>query len=347
MPTARAIALAAGVAFSSILGATEAPPVTTPEQNAVVWHRQNHHTPSRSDRYEDVRRLIDHSRREGDLRALGRAQALLDSTSAPHTVEATVLRAIIAQRNHDFEGATTLILEALAQQPMHAQANFTLYNVALVRGDTALARSACGQLRTLGFALIERSCHYNLMALSGDAGAAQLAFKGLQNALGNNTRAQPVERAWASATLAELAASINHPDTERFYLQALSLSHDDHYSAAALADWYLGHGKATQALAVLARRPHTDRLDLLRLIAYRQLNSPAATELQQQLAQRFRAASERDSALHLYEQARFMLDVADQPKVALELAKRNFKQQKERADRALLERAKRAMAVTQ
>lgn len=344
---ARAFALAVVGAFSLTLSAAPAPPVTVPDDRSVIWQRQRHHMDDTGDTAAKVRQLIELSRRQGDLRALGQAQALLDDASLPQSVEFTVLRAVIAQRNHEFDDAQTLLLDALSQDPTHAQANFTLYNVALVQGNIALARSACTQLRVLGYALIERSCHYNLMSMTGDAVAARLAFEGLHQVLRASHRSLPIERAWASATLAELAATINHPGTERFYRQALSLAHHDHYSAASLADWYLNQGRPAAALAILDGRPRSDRLDLLRLIAYRQLNSPAAATLQEQLEQRFQAAKIRDSELHLYEQARFLLDVAAQPKAALRLAERNFAQQKERADRVLLERARQATAQSQ
>lgn len=319
----------------------------TPNGDTVVWKRQSHHLSDTEDIFDKVRRLIELSRHQGDLRALGHAQALLDDGALPQSVERTVLSAVIAQRNHEFDHARALLLDALSQKPTHAQANFTLYNVAIVQGNFPLARKACTQLRALGFTLIERSCHYNLMALNGNDSTARQAFEGLHHALLTNRRSHTIERAWASATLAELAAIINHPQTEQFYLQALTLDNNDHYSAASLADWYLKEDKPSAALAILADRPRSDRLDLLRLIAHRQLDSPAAPKLQQQLEQRFHAAKIRDSELHLYEQARFLLDVAGQPKAALLLAEKNFALQKERADRALLQRARQATAQSQ
>ncbi len=344
---ARAFTLVIVASCSVTLGAAPAPPITTPDDTRIVWRQPDHHQSVTEDRYSKVRRLIEWSRQHGDLRALGQAQALLDDKALPQSLDLTVLRAVIAQRNHEFAYAQTLLLDVLSQEPTHAQANFTLYNVAFVQGNIALARSACAQLGALRFNLIERSCHFNLMALTGDATAARLAFEGLHHALRTSRRPQPIERAWASATLAELAATINHPKTEQFYLQALALANNDHYSAASLADWYLTHGKPSAALATLADRPPSDRLDLLRLIAYRQLNSPSAPALQQQLAQRFQAATMRDSELHLYEQARFLLDVTGEPEAALVLAERNFEKQKERADRALLERARQVTAAVQ
>ncbi len=325
-----------------------APPINRPHAKTVIWQHDGNHTPSskpvsETDTLNIVRNLIELSRQSGDLRALGKAEVLLQQVPASD-LDAAVLSAIIDQRKHLFDKAAATLARALATQPNHPQANFTALSLAVVQGDYDEAGEACLRLGSIGYKLIEQSCRHNLMGLKGQP---QKAFEGLQRVLNNPPPHTPQERAWAQATLAELAAAIKHPDTPAFYHQTLALAPEDHYSAAALADWYLQHDSAQSALAILHGRPASDRLDILRLIALRQTGSPAAESLHSRLHEQFSAAGQRDSAIHLHEHARFLLDVEQQPEAALELAKKNYEIQKERADKRLLERARRAVETNQ
>lgn len=325
-----------------------APPITLPQATTVIWQNDSNHPPNGSevnetDTLDLVRSLIQLSRQSGDLRALGKAEVLLQQIPASD-LDAAVLSAIIDQRKHLFDKAAATLSRVLAAQPNHPQANFTAYSLAVVQGDYQQAGEGCRRLGSIGYKLIEQSCRHNLMGLKGQT---QEAFDGLQRVLKNPPPHTPQERAWAQATLAELAAAIKHPDTPALYYQTLALAPEDHYSAAALADWYLQHDKAQSALAILNGRPASDRLDILRLIALRQVGSPEAESLRRAMREQFSSADQRDSAIHLHEHARFLLDVEQQPQAALELAKKNYEIQKERADKRLLERARRAVEASQ
>ncbi|WP_372749696.1 tetratricopeptide repeat protein [Litorivivens sp.] len=345
MKISRLIVGAGLLALSLMSAAREAaPPVEIPESDTIIWRNTLHQDPTTiTATLNDVRKLIQWSQTHGDLRALGRADALL-LQSGNTNVESRILRAIINQRQHRFAEAAAVLRGVLAESPDHAQANFTLYSIALVQGDFALARTTCQRLQTLGFALIAQSCLHNLLGLEGEA---EQAFLGLDAVVQSPPPHTPQERAWAAGTLAELAAAIDHPHTERYYRQALQLAPDDHYSAAGLAQWYLQHNQAEAALAALADRPRTDRLDLLRLIAMRKIPNIRSDSLYRQLKQRFESASQRDASLHLHERARFELDVEQRPEEALKLAEANYRQQKERADFQLLQRARQQAGMQQ
>ncbi len=339
-------ASASSLAFSFLLLTSSAtaspPPVTVPEGSSVIWTNASLHQTSDINALASIRNLIELSRREGDLRALGQAESLLNHQ--PLDLEAQVLRAIIAQRKHHFGEAANTLKTVLQSQPNHPQANFSLLNVAIVIGDYPLAHTACKQLGKLGYTLIFQSCFHNLLGLQGEP---QAAFSGLQQALQQTQNQRPFETAWARATLAELAADIKHPNTARYYQQALLLAPNDHYSAASLADWHLQHNQPALALQVLNGRPATDRLDVLRLIALQsQGDTRQAGALQKSLQERFSATAMRDTDIHLHEHARFLLDVMRQPAAAHALAERNYRIQKERSDRHLLQRTRKAVGET-
>lgn len=317
-----------------------APPVYQVAPDSVIWSADQQPLAVNAlaeSPLARVQALIQQSRSQGDLRPLGRAQALLDALPrSQRGAEANVLEATIAQRLHEFDRARELLLAVLANEPQHAQANFTLYSLALVQGDYALAARSCAAIE---WHWIATSCRYNLMGLQGQE---QAAFEGLRAALADNKASDRRGHDWALATLAELAAAVDHPDSERYFRRALLANPEDHYIAAEFADWLLRQRRANTALGVLDGRPDSDRLALLRTLAYQQLDDPRAETLAADLRERFARASRRGDAIHLHERARFELDVEGRPDIALDLARDNFAQQRERADWRLLRRAETA-----
>ena len=72
---------------------------------------------------------------------------------------------------------------------------------------------------------------------------------------------------------------------------------------------------------------------LLRLaIAEQRLKLPAAQAHIQALGERFAAAALRGERLHMGEEARFLLDLKDDPRAALAVALDNWKEQREPRD---------------
>lgn len=320
------------------------PPVFQAAPADVIWDARGiAEPPRRGADLETLRALIEHSRQTGDLRALGRAKAIVDTIDTP-TAEHTVLAATIAQRLHHFDDAKTLLLDVLAVQPNHRQALFTLYSIALVQGDYDAAAPLCEAMSRHGLDWLAVSCHFNLMGLQGNPVPA---FNGLRGAIDTRPGDNSVAYHWALATLAELAATIDHPDTDTYYRQVLVATPNDHYSASEYADWLLHKGRARQAYAVLSGRPDSDRLLLLRAIALQKMGDARADSLATELAKRFERASLRQDNTHNHERARYLLDIAHQTDAALTLAERNFAQQKERADRRLLQRARAAVGDAQ
>lgn len=286
----------------------------------------------------DIRQLIEFSRQTGDLRALGRARAALNNMSDT-SQEHALLQATIDQRLHQFGDARKRLQGILRNNPEHQQAQFTLYSIALVQGDYELATTLCEGMSQRGLSWIATSCRFNLMALQGQP---ESAFEGLRAAVASQPAETSPAYLWALATLAELAAAVDHPDTGALYQRLLGLSPGDHYSASEYADWLLGHGKAPQAYALLTGRPDSDRLNLLRAIALQDMQEERAGDLIAELGKRFERSRRRQEDNHIHERARYLLDIKQQPEAALALAELNIQAQQERADWRLLRRAQAA-----
>lgn len=284
-----------------------------------------------------ARTALDRARVHGDPRELGTAQAALAPwwAHADAPPEAVLLRARVLQARHDFEAAQADLRALLARGdlPDEARAQALLDAAALhqLRAELPEARALCEQLRPLA-ALPAAACLAELGSLSGDAAAAAQALARLSP----GRMVMP----WLALMRAELAERLGDDATApRLYRLALAGA-DDVYTRAAWADWLLARNRAAEALALLERSPdaEADALLLRRAIALRQLGR-AAAPLADTLRERLAAADRREPGRHAREQARFALDVQEQPREALRLAQLNWSFQREPADAVLLLRA--------
>jgi hypothetical protein len=145
-----------------------------------------------------------------------------------------------------------------------------------------------------------------------------------------------IER-WGRTELAEIFRLVGRPDSAEAELRAaLRLEPQDAFAANALADLLLAQGRPREALDVLGADFSHDGKLLRAALAARMLGNPAWRHLAAQLGQRFAAARLRGDAIHLREEARFCLELRDQPAQALALATENWRQQREPADLRVL-----------
>lgn len=286
---------------------------------------------------ELARRHIQIGRRLDDPRQYGYAQAALnpwwDRETAPADV--LVLRATIRQSRHAFDAALDDLDAALAQDARHVQAWLTRATVLRVLGQLEQARSSCRPLFRLGRPLIGAVCAAGVDALSGNAAAARRQLDALLA-----LQLSPQLRLWVLTELAELDARLGDAAAaERSFHKALALAPDDVYLKSAYADLLLDQAVPQRVIDLLRGDTRVDRLLLRHVIAERRLGrSDSGTERRVvELRRRFAAAHERgDAVLHAGEEARFRLWVLEQPRRALDLAQRNWAQQREPRDARIL-----------
>jgi hypothetical protein len=284
------------------------------------------------------------SRRLGDPRFLGHAEAALapwpPGPATPTSV--LLLRAVIAQSVHDFDGSVALLHRVLDANADQLQAWLTLASVEQVQARYPAALRDCGQLATHVIGLAPDICVASVMALTGHA---EIALKAVTITLAENhaeAAAQPETAGWALTLAAEIAERLGDPSTEQRYRAALAHDPDDPYLLGAYADWLLDRHRPAEVVALL-RQPERTRIDplLLRLaLAEQDLNSPDLTAHVTDLAARFETSRRRGDVIHRREEARFVLHLLHQPDRALAIAKANWATQREPADaRILLEAA--------
>ncbi|HEX6244043.1 MAG TPA: tetratricopeptide repeat protein, partial [Polyangiales bacterium] len=181
---------------------------------------------------------LNSARKSGDVRPLGRAEALLAPFAEAPSAELLVLRATVAQARHDFTAALTDLQRALSMAPDNAQARLTQAALFTVQGRYTEARASCAQLSAIAPDYVPLLCHANLDGYTGargramqllEAAAVQLPERGAQ--------------AWAGSLLCEHAFWAGELErAERACARALALDPTDRYTRALHLDVLLEAG---------------------------------------------------------------------------------------------------------
>jgi Tfp pilus assembly protein PilF len=287
---------------------------------------------------------LERSRALADPRWLGRTEAVLAPWFAQNPIPTSVLliRAIILQSNHEFASSTNDLNQVVERDPRNAQAWLVRASIGQVQARYADAIADCGQFANLTLGLAPDTCTAQVESLTGHA---PLALKALTISLQQYPTEPASTRVWALTAAAEIAARLDDGSAEDRFKQALAVDADDPYLLGAWSDWLLDHDRAAEVATLLRDKTRIDPLLLRLAIAEQQLNQDAAAQHIADLAARFEASRLRGESVHRREEARFRLELMQQPDVALKLAEANWGVQREPADaRILLETALAARA---
>ncbi|MDX1804799.1 MAG: hypothetical protein R3292_12010 [Alcanivorax sp.] len=283
-----------------------------------------------------ARRQIQQARREGDPRFLGYAQATLAPWQDERQKDAAVgiLLATVEQSRHQYLKARDHLRALLAQHPDQGQAWLTLAVIERVQANYDKASQACRE--TAGHLPPSATviCLASIQALTGPPDAA---YQRLQRLAASNLPMSPAQRRWMYTELAEIAwQKGDDRQTLNYAKKGLASQPDDRYLRFVKADAELALGDNQ---SVIRDWQHNIAIDggLLRLaIAGQRAHDPRASHWADLYQQRLQAAAQARQQLHLREQARFQLQVLQQPEAALATAKRNWQIQKEPADLRIL-----------
>lgn len=289
-----------------------------------------------------AQRYIEMGRSDGDPRYLGYAEAVLEPwwqiVDAPPTV--VLLRASVKESRHDFQAALRDLDQLLKRYPDHAQAWLTRATIMAVIGRYQDALASCAKTLGAASALITATCMANAASLSG---RAQTSYQLIKTELERpRSTAVPVtERLWALTVLADICVRTNRiEEADKIFRAAQALDIHDVYLISAYADFLLDQKRYNDAYQLLKNDARVDGVLLRLALAQSKLNMPQAAQNIEALKIRFAANRLRGDELHLREEARFTLELLNEPNNALALAIKNWAVQKEPADlRILLEAA--------
>lgn len=344
---AAVLAFVAGTAAAMILatGSVQAAPFV-PKDDAVVLAEVTPGTrhSELATRQMAARRLdvalplaqlyIKQSRSTGDLRFLGYAEAVLEPWVGPGTTsaDALVLHATVLQSRHDFAGALKVLERARALRPDDAQAWLTSATVLRVLGEYEQSLAGCARLTDFA---VSQLCKQGVLGLSGALGSAYAAIQQI-----DSQAMPPEERAWRDSELGEMAVRLGRDvEAEHWFQNGLRASPGDFYIRAAYADLLLRNGRAREALTLLQGQESLEPLLLRIAIAQKMLRDPGLKQSSERLAAAFETEAQRGDGVHRREEARFLLEVRDDPRAALAAAMENWKVQREADDVLLLIRA--------
>jgi tetratricopeptide (TPR) repeat protein len=289
---------------------------------------------------------IKQARSTGDLRYLGYAEAVLapwTGQPTPTSADALVLHATVLQSRHDFLRALNVLEQARALRPDDPQAWLTSATVLRVLGRYQQSMSACEKVAVHADPIVALLCTQSIRGLTGALPSAYAAIGQI------STQGMPAEeRAWRDSELGEMAVRLGKDnEAERWFGDGLRSSPGDFYMRASYADLLLRNGRAQEALTLLKGQDALEPLLLRIAIAQRMLRHPGLKESGARLAAAFAAEAQRGEGIHRREEARFLLDVQNDPHAALAAAQENWKVQHECEDVLVLMRAAYAAGVPQ
>lgn len=287
-----------------------------------------------------ARRYIALGKTAADPRYYGYAQGVLkpwwDNPQAP--TEVLLLRALILQNRHDFAGALLSLRQVLHRDPNHAEAWRTQAIIFQVRARYEDAQRSCLPLMRLDAPIIASTCLANLGSLTGQA---EKSYAFLQSALTNAQQTSVEQRGWALTVLAEMAGRLGkNQEADEFFKRALQETADDVYLLSAYSDFLLDQQRPNEVMALLNAKTRVDGFLLRMALAKQQVNDPQLSASITELKARFAASRLRGENLHQGDEARFALNLLNQPERALQLALANWSEQREPKDaRIVLEAA--------
>ena len=277
---------------------------------------------------------------EGDPRYIGYAQAALAPwwSMAEPPLEVQLMRASLAQFNHDFSGSLRDLNSIITRYPTHPQARALRAIIHLVQARYDAARIDCRALHGITDELIAVGCDAMTDGLTGKADAA---LQTLAAEFARHPQATPDEKLWVLVRLAELAQRLGKIElAESYFKQAVALNISDTFLLAAYADLLLDQHRPDAVETLLKDRTRSDVLLLRLVFAEQTLKLPTSEQLARTLASRYAAAQLRGDTVHQQEEARFALAVEHDAAKALDLALKNWVVQREPRDaRIVLEAA--------
>ncbi|MGI8738347.1 MAG: tetratricopeptide repeat protein [Gammaproteobacteria bacterium] len=291
---------------------------------------------------EAARQYIGKGRAEGDPRYFGYAQAALEpwwrADNAP--VEILVLRADLKQASHNFDGALNDLNKALQKDPENINSALTRAIILQVLGRYEDAQRDCATL--LDAARYARDLQLTALTCAASVasfnGRATRSFAVLERVVRTAAGAAQ-ERQWALTTLADIATRLGREAAaERYFRAALALG-ENAWLLGAYADLLLDRGRAREVIDLLENDTSVDNLLLLLALAEQDVGAPTLDKHVAMLRARFRANRLRNDQRHLREEARFALRLLKDPQKALQLAKVNWRVQREPEDARILLRA--------
>lgn len=284
---------------------------------------------------ETARTLINEGRTSGNADIVAKADTILSSLSGRgNMAEALKLRAISQQYLHNFDEALKLLNLSLSLKGDDATTLLTRANILLVQGKIKQAEQACRGLGAAGRLDLLLLCETTAKALGPEAGSAAKRL----NVVLDSGRMDPALTGYAYSVLGEIAMFQGDNALAKSLLSQAQTADPETLRIRALhADSLLALGEPEVAIEAMDVPEQTDALLLRRAIAFKRSGREhELSRVSQEMDRRVRANARINHIGHAREEARYFLQVKNDPEKALERAEINWKAQKEYEDAWLL-----------
>jgi len=276
------------------------------------------------------------ARRDGNtdlLKLAGKTLAWWSDTAEP-PIDVLVLRANINQIDHRFDDALADLNQVIARDPYNPQARLSRAFVLTTTGKARAAMRDCGQIRPNVSLTIRETCAARALSLTGSARKSLMRLEASLRAFKSNSQA---ERTFILSVAAEISARIGETQkASALYSELLDAEPRSVFARAAYADFLIVQNKLAAAREIIGDNPHTEALLLLRVLAASGPTDEEARNAAAVLRARMTADLARDDYSHAREYARFALKRMDDPQFAFDMAKANWRVQKEPLDARIL-----------
>ena len=282
-----------------------------------------------------ARALIAQGRVAGDSRMVGAASGVLQPFMATADAETLYLVATARQYQHDFTGALALLDQAITLQPTDANALLSRATINTVLGKFDLASTDCQRISSLPRPELGFLCQSTALLLTAQA---PQVYQRLKTITADPGLLDPALRGWAVGLMGEIASLQGDVAAAKaHYAEVIAADPLALRERLLLVDLLLAEKAATDALAQLVPAPDVDGVLIRRVLAAQMLGDTAmAAQATSELDRRFRLNLDLGLTAHAREEARYYLEIAGDPVLALKRAIVNWDLQHEIEDAQLL-----------
>jgi len=273
-----------------------------------------------------INALLARSYSQGDPRASGQAESLLEPYIKDNTPQIMMYRATILQSNHHFDESKAVLQDILKKIPNQPDSVLMLSSINLVQGRFDDARQECNGLRDMGMMVLRFACLGQVDDMTGKIINSRDVLSKLTQ-INNGLDAGQLR--WLNLILADIALRLNDYVLAKSVFEQLDMTSAP--SLTARADWLIDHQNWAETQHLLASHKDNDALLLRLVISEIHLKSPDAQADYQLLSDRIKVWQERGETAHQREEAMFAM-ILHPPEDALDLARSNWQKQRETAD---------------
>jgi tetratricopeptide (TPR) repeat protein len=279
--------------------------------------------------------LIAQGRAAGDSRLVGAASGVLQPFMQTADVETLNLVATVRQYQHDFNGALRLLDQSIQREPGNATALLDRATIQIVLGRFDLALQDCQSLSQLARPDVGFLCQSTALLLTKNA---TIVRDRLQRILENPGLLDPSLTGWATGLLGEIAKLQGDiPQAKARFAEVIKANPLALRERLLLADLLLDEKNGIEVLTLLTEAPEVDGVLIRRVLASKITGDESLSRKDTaELERRFRLNLDLGLTAHAREEARYFLEIADNPQLALARAEVNWKLQHEFEDAQLL-----------